>query len=86
MTALNTALLKRVETILRRDPVVAKNVRWHDASITIVCDAKRWTFEVREGQITLEADERPREQPEIDAVLPAHDYCVLDPAWQPWKS
>jgi len=21
-----------------------------------------------------------------DAVLPAHDYCVLDPAWQPWKS
>src|SRR5215207_8566280 len=21
-----------------------------------------------------------------DAVLPAHDYCVLDSAWQPWKS
>jgi hypothetical protein len=65
MTALNTDLLKRAEAILRRDPVVAENVRWHDASITLVCDAKRWTFEVREGQITLEANERPREQPEI---------------------
>jgi N-acyl homoserine lactone hydrolase len=21
-----------------------------------------------------------------DAVLPAHDYCALDPAWQPWRS
>ena len=21
-----------------------------------------------------------------DSLLPAYDYCVLDPAWQPWKS
>jgi hypothetical protein len=65
MTALNTDLLKRAEAILRRDPVVVENVRWHDASITLVCDAKRWTFGVREGRMALEADERLREQPEI---------------------
>jgi hypothetical protein len=65
MSALNTDLLKRAEAILRQDPIVAENVRWHDASITLVCDAKRWTFEVREGCITLEPDEHPREQPEI---------------------
>ncbi len=76
MTALTTELLHRAEASLNEDPIVASNIRWYTATLTLVCDDRSWDYCVADGRVKLVEDGGSSRDPQVRIRGSSED-------WQP---